>query len=96
MKLTHYDRVVIHGLGLLARPPIVPQPDDHRLVAGIVAVAAERASREGLMADLVAAVRHVHPDEALHRGTAHHIARALADFDRAALGAHWDAARGVK
>lgn len=94
MKLNHFDRALIHGMGLMSRPPIIAQPQDHRMVAGIVTAAAERAQRSGPMGDLVGAARHVHADERLHRGTAHLIARAMDDFDRYMLAIHWDAVRG--
>ena len=96
MKLTHYDRALIHGLGLMSRPPLIADPREHRMVADIVATCAKRATPEGAMVPLITAADQVHPDDRQHRAIAHHVAAAMNDFDRWALGAHWDAARGQK
>lgn len=96
MKLTHFDRALIHGLGVLSRPPLNPDPREHRMLAEIAATCADRATRDGAMLPLIAAADLVHPNDRQHRAIAHHIAAAMNDFDRWALGAHWDAARGQK
>lgn len=94
MKLTHFDRALIHGLGVLSRPSLIPDPREHRMLAEIAATCAKRATPEGAMRPLIAAADLVHPDDRQHRAIAHHIAAAMNEFDRWALGAHWDAARG--
>lgn len=96
MKLTHFDRALIHGLGVLSRPSLIPDPREHHMLAEIVATCADRATRDGAMVPLIAAAAQVHPNDTQHCAIAHHIAAAMNDFDRWALGAHWDAARGVK
>lgn len=94
MKLTHFDRALIHGLALMSRPPIVPDPADHKMIAEIVALSADRASAAGEMPALVAAAARVGATPEIHRGTAHEIAAAMDRFDRLAMAAHFDAACG--
>ncbi|MEE2860860.1 MAG: hypothetical protein VYB46_08620 [Pseudomonadota bacterium] len=96
MKLTHFDRSLIHVLGVLSRPPLVADTEEHRMLVDIAAKAAERATQDGAMLPLIKAAALVHPVDRHHRAIAHHVAAAMNDFDRWALGAHWDAARGVK
>lgn len=96
MNLTHFDRALIHGMGLMSRPPLIPEPAGHVMLAGILSHCAARAERAGPVGRLIEAARHVHADERLHRGTAHLIARAMDEFDREMMGVHWDAARGAK
>lgn len=94
MKLSHYDRALIHGLGVLSRPPLM-EAVQHRMVADLVAFAADRATARGAMLALIHAASKVGPTPQIHRGTMHEIAAAMNDFDREAMGAHLDAARGV-
>lgn len=96
MKLTNFDRALIHGLAVLSRPPLIPDAREHAMLADIVATCADRASREGAMIPLIKAAGHVGRTPEIHKGTVHLIAEAMNDFDRWALGAYWDAARGVK
>jgi len=96
LKLTHWDRALIHGLGVLSRPPLIINSQEHRMLAEIVGTCAERSSELPCLEPLVACGRAVHPDARLHRGAAHQLADAMNDFDRWALGAYWDAARGMK
>jgi len=96
MKLTHFDRALIHGLAVLSRPLLIPDDGEHRMLAGIVTSCAERATSDGAMLPLIRAAGLIGRTPAIHRGTVHHIAAAMNDFDRWALGAHWDAARGQK
>lgn len=96
MKLTHWDRALIHGLGVLSRPPLILNSQEHRMLVEMVGVCADRASPLPCLEQLAKAGAAVHPDARLHRGAAHRLADAMNDFDRWALGAYWDAARGVK
>lgn len=96
LKLTHWDRALIHGLGVLSRPPLIINSQDHRMLEEIVSTCAERASPLRCLEPLIACAASVHPDARLHRGAAHQLADAMNEFDRWALGAYWDAARGVK
>lgn len=96
MKLSHFDRSLIHVLGVLSRPSLLPDESEHRMLVHIANEAAERATSEGVMVPLIKAAALAHPVDRQHRAIAHHIAAAMNDFDRWALGAHWDAARGVK
>jgi len=96
MKLTHFDRALIHGLAVLSRPPLIPDDGEHRMLADIVEQCAARASKEGAMIPLIGAAGMVGRTCQIHRGVVHHVAAAMTDFDRWALGAHWDAARGQK
>lgn len=94
MKLSHFDRTLIHGLGQLSRPPLIDDPRDHALLADIVGVSAERASSAPEIARLVAVADRVGATPDAHRGTVHEVAIALNAFDRLAMAAHWSAARG--
>lgn len=94
MKLTHADRALIHGLGVLSRPPLIADPREHKMLTEIVESCADRATAAGAMVPLIAAAAMAHPNDRLHRAIAHHIAAAMNEFDRWALGAHWDALRG--
>ncbi len=96
MKLMPFDRALIHGLAVLSRPPLTPDAGEHAMLADIVARCAERATSEGAMLPLIRAAGQVGRTPEIHRGTAHLIAATMNDFDRWALGAHWDAARGIK
>ena len=96
MKLSQFDRALIHGLAVLSRPPLTPVAGEHAMLADIVAMCAERATSEGAMMPLIRAAGQVGRTPEIHRGTVHLIAATMNDFDRWALGAHWDAARGVK
>ncbi|WP_373945058.1 hypothetical protein [Paracoccus marcusii] len=96
MKLTQFDRALIHGLAVLSRPPLTPNAGEHAMLADIVAKCAERATSDSAMMPLIRAAGQVGRTPEIHRGTVHLIAAAMNDFDRWALGAHWDAARGVK
>lgn len=96
MKLTQFDRALIHGLAVLSRPPLTPDAREHQMLADIVTTCAERATPDGAMLPLIRAAGHVGRTPTIHRGTVHLIAAAMNDFDRWTLGAHWDAARGIK
>lgn len=96
MKLMPFDRALIHGLAVLSRPPLTPDAGEHAMLADIVARCAERATSEGAMLPLIRAAGQVGRTPEIHRGTVHLIAATMNDFDRWALGAHWDAARGIK
>ena len=93
MKLTHFDRTIIHGLGLMTRPPIVPQPENDRMIIEIMAKAAARASDLPQLAPLFTEVRRLADACPRHRGITHHVIRAMDEFDRNCMAVHWDAAR---
>lgn len=94
MKPSHFDRTIIHGLGLLSRPPIVPDPADHRMLVEILQKAAPRASAGEGMAALLREVRRIGDNRGPYSGIAHNVARAMNEFDRHCMAAHWDAAKG--
>ena len=94
MRLTHFDRTIIHGLGLMSRPPIIPDPDDHRMLIAILQKAAPRASSGEGMAGLLREIRRIGDNRGPYVGIAHDVARAMNDFDRHCMAAHWDAAKG--
>lgn len=96
MTLMPFDPALIHGLAVLSRPPLTPDAGEHAMLADIVARCAERATSEGAMLPLIHAAGQVGRTPEIHRGTVHLIAATMNDFDRWALGAHWDAARGIK
>ena len=98
MKLSHYDRTLIHALGVASRPPLIDNPSSHHMLVSIIEVCVDRVAHNphAQLEPLIAAARLAHPDPKRHRATVHHIAAAMNEFDRWALGAHWDAARGVK
>lgn len=95
MKLTHYDRTLIHGLALLSRPPLIPDPARHKMVAEIVTIAADRATDQGEIAHLVRIAGQIGMTPEAHHRVFHNVASVMNEFDRVALGAHWDAARGA-
>lgn len=96
LKLTHWDRALIHGLGVLSRPPLIINSQEHRMLAEIVGTCARRVTPVECLEVLSKAAADVHPDARLHRGMAHHLADVMNEFDRWALGVYWDAARGVQ
>lgn len=96
MKLTPFDRALIHGLAVLSRPPLIADEREHRMLADIVEQCAGRASKDGSMIPLISAASMVGRTSQIHRATVHHLAATMNDFDRWALGAYWDAARGRK
>ncbi len=94
MKLTHFDRTLIHGLGLMSRPPLIEDRAEDRMLAEIIGKAAERATDCEDLRHLLVAARRVTDTRGPQRYIAHHIATAMNDFDRRCMAAHWDAARG--
>lgn len=96
MKLTHFDRTLVHGLGLMSRPSIIADPADHRMLVGILGQAVGRASDHPEMRKLVAEVRRIEDNLGRHSVIAHHVASAMNEFDRLCMAAHWDAARTGK
>ncbi len=55
MKLTQFDRALIHGLAVLSRPPLTPNAGEHAMLADIVAKCAERATSDSAMMPLIRA-----------------------------------------
>lgn len=96
MKLSHFDRVLIHGLGLMSRPPLITDARDHAMIVDLIGVAAERATAQGEILALIKAADRVGPTPTIHRGMVHEIQAAMNSFDRYAMGAHLGAARGQK
>lgn len=94
MKLTNFDRTLIHGLGLMSRPRLISEPADNRMVIEIIAKSADRASSGDALAPLLREARRLTENLNDPRYIAHHVATAMNEFDRQCMAAHWAAARG--
>ena len=68
MKLTQFDRALIHGLAVLSRPPLTPEAREYAMLADIVAKCAKQATRDGAMLPLIQAAGQVGRTPAIHRG----------------------------
>lgn len=95
MKLTNFDRTLIHGLGLMSRPRLITEPADDRMVIEIIGKAASRASSHDALAPLLREARRLSENLGEPRYIAHHVAGAMNEFDRQCMAAHWSAARGL-
>ncbi|MBO9457314.1 hypothetical protein J7376_19650 [Paracoccus sp. R12_1] len=93
MKLNAFDRTLIHGLGLMSRLPLIPDEADFRMLAEIIDKAAPRATRSPEMEPLLREARRIADNLGPHRAIEHYVARAMNDFDRRCMAAHWNAAR---
>ncbi|RJL18241.1 hypothetical protein [Paracoccus siganidrum] len=94
MKFSVYDRVLIHGLGLMSRPPLLADPANHKMQVRILAAAAERATAEAeIMRPLIAEADRIASNLGPHGAIAHHVAAAMNRFDESMMAAFWDKAR---
>lgn len=93
MKLSHFDRTLIHGLGVMSRPPIHQNPEHDRMVVDIISKCAPRVSSHDELRPLLREARRLSENLGPQRYIAHHIEAAMNDFDRMCMAVHWDAAR---
>ena len=96
MKLTHFDRTLIHGLGLVSRSRLTPNDANEAMYRRIVVAAGQRASREGPMLPLIAEARRIEENLGSHYGIQRMIGAAMDAFDADMMAAHWEQTRGQR
>lgn len=95
IRLSNFDRTMIHGLALMSRPSLIPDDDDTKMLVRIIEKAAARAGDAPELVPLQREARRVAENLGPQRAISHHVAAAMNEFDRRCMAAAWDAARGA-
>ncbi|MDP0929027.1 hypothetical protein Q0601_17720 [Paracoccus onubensis] len=96
MKLSHYDRAMIHGLEIMTRPHAGAEPENHEMMVRILSTCAERSSAYPQLQPLVREVQRISDNLGPHSGIIYPIQLAMNEFDRMCMAVHWDAAKEGK
>ncbi|RNF35069.1 hypothetical protein [Paracoccus methylarcula] len=96
MKLSHYDRTMIHGLELMSRTPLIAEPENHKMMVRILEIAAERSSAYPELQPLVREVKRISDNLGPHVSIEYPLKLAMNEFDRMCMALHWDAAKGAR